>query len=101
MDRRIMGVMFGVAAIILWFMPLVAWKDEFLGMSRALHQTGQHIGGIAYLLLAASIAYTALTWFNQHQLRIIAASSYQPSVCSSSWDEHSLGARRPVDRFSF
>lgn len=74
MDSKIKGVLLGVAGIILWFMPLMAWQTEFMGETTSYHQAGHHIGGIAYLLLVSSIAYAALSWFEQHQLRIIAAS---------------------------
>jgi len=73
MDNKVKGVLLGVAGIILWFMPLAAWDQEFMGQSMSVHQAGHHIGGIAYLLLLSSIAYVALSWFEQHQLRIIAA----------------------------
>jgi len=73
MDNKIKGVLLGVAGIILWFMPLAAWSQDFMGRSMTMHQAGHHIGGIAYLLLLASLAYAALSWFEQHQLRIIAA----------------------------
>lgn len=72
MDNKVKGVLFGVAGIVLWFMPLAAWDQVFMGQSITMHQAGHHIGGIAYLLLVASIAYAALSWFAQHQLRIIA-----------------------------
>jgi len=71
MDKRILGVIVGVAGIFLWFMPFVSWTGEFMGVSRTLFQTGQHIGGIAYLLLFSMFAYSVLSWFKLHQLRII------------------------------
>lgn len=74
MDSKVKGVLLGVAGVILWFMPLAAWQQEFMGQTMSVHQAGHHIGGIAYLLLLSSIAYAVLSWFEQHQLRIIAAS---------------------------
>ena len=74
MDGRIKGILLGVAGIILWFMPLIAWKQEFMGESMNMYQAGYHIGGIAYVLLLSSLAYSVLSWINQHQLRIIAGS---------------------------
>jgi membrane protein implicated in regulation of membrane protease activity len=53
--------------MFLWFMPLV----EFDG--GAMYQSGEHIGGIAYLLLAALLAYAVLSWLGQHPPRIIAS----------------------------
>ena len=72
MDHRIKGVLLGIAGIILWFMPLTAWDQKFMGEWMTVHQAGHHIGGIAYLLLLASTAYAALSWLEQHPLRIIA-----------------------------
>ena len=73
MDNKIKGVLLGVAGIILWFMPLASWDQKFMQQTMTLHQAGHHIGGIAYLLLS-SVAYAALSWYEQHQLRIIAGS---------------------------
>ncbi|WP_353684562.1 hypothetical protein V4D30_01865 [Thermodesulfovibrio sp. 3907-1M] len=73
MDRRIIGVILGVAGIFLWFMPLVSWEERFFGNIVNLYQTGYHIGGIAYLLLVSLFSYAALSWLKMHQLRIVAA----------------------------
>lgn len=67
-NRKITGTILGVFGIILWFMPM-AYVD-FMG--EEAYQAGNHIGGIAYLLLFASLAYAALSWFEQHIPRIIA-----------------------------
>lgn len=72
-DKKIFGVLLGVIGVILWFTPFVEWKQEFMGEIISLHQTGQHIGGIAYLLPLSSFAYAVLSWFELHELRIIAA----------------------------
>lgn len=63
------GVLLGVGGLVLWFTPFV--YVEFMGVDA--YQSGQHIGGIAYLLLLASIAYAALSWVEQYQLAIVAA----------------------------
>lgn len=70
MDRKVIGTLVGVAGVLLWFMPM-AYID-FMGTVG--YQAGNHIGGIAYLLLISSAAYAALSWREQHSLRIIAAS---------------------------
>lgn len=69
MDKKMVAVLLGIAGVILWFMPFA--NIEFMGFKA--YQTGQHIGGIAYLLLLASIAYAALSWMQQSQLAVIAA----------------------------
>lgn len=73
MDQKVKGVVLGVAGVILWFMPMAAWEQVFMGRAMVMHQAGHHIGGIAYLLLLSSMAYAALSWYEQHQLRMIAA----------------------------
>ena len=70
MNRKILGTILGVAAALLWFMPLA--YVNFGG--RDAYQAGNHIGGIAYPLLIASMAYAALSWMELHVPRIIAAS---------------------------
>ena len=70
MKRNIVGTVLGVAGVLLWFMPLAYVRF----MDVDAYQAGNHIGGIAYLLLFASVAYTYLSWNEQHVPRIIAAS---------------------------
>lgn len=72
-----MGVLLGVGGLIFWFTPFV--YVEFMGVDA--YQSGQHIGGIAYLLLLASIAYAALSWIEQYQLAVVAA-SVATGVCA-------------------
>jgi len=69
MNTKIRGVINGLAILILWFMPF--GYVEFMGMQ--MYQTGQHIGGISYLLLIAGTAIAVLSWKEQHQLCLIAA----------------------------
>ncbi len=69
MDTRLKGSLTGVAGMLLWFMPLV--HLNWMGVDA--YQTGQHIGGIAWLLLFAHFAYAVLSWMRQHVPRIIAA----------------------------
>ena len=66
---KLSGVLLGVIGIILWFTPFT--YIYFMGTEA--YQAGQHIGGIAYLLLFASIGYSIFFWFNQYQLAIIAS----------------------------
>lgn len=51
MNNKTLGVINGIAIVILWFMPF--GYVEFMGMQ--MYQSGQHIGGVSYLLLAAGI----------------------------------------------
>lgn len=43
-------------------------------MGTEAYQAGNHIGGIANLLLLAGLAYSVLSWMELHVPRIIAAS---------------------------
>jgi len=70
MNPKIIGTALGVVGVLLWFMPLVS--IQFMGLN--VYQAGHHIGGIAYLLLLASLAYAILSWMELHVPRIIAAS---------------------------
>ncbi len=73
MDNKIKGVLLGVAGVILWFMPFSASENEFLGQVFYQQTSGSDIGGISYLLLVSLAVYAALSWYEQHPLRIIAA----------------------------
>ncbi len=70
MNGKVIGTILGVVGVFLWFMPLI--YVSFMGIDA--YQAGNHIGGIAYLLLLASLAYAVLSWIEQHVPRIIAAS---------------------------
>lgn len=70
MDNRMKGCLLGVAGVLLWFSPFV--NIEFMGQT-GMYQTGQHIGGIAYLLLLGSAVYAALAWQEKHELAMIPA----------------------------
>lgn len=68
MNRKLIGTLIGIACVLLWFMPFV--HIDFMGTSG--YQAGNHIGGIAYLLLISSATFAALSWQEKHTLRIIA-----------------------------
>lgn len=75
MDKKTIGLLLGVAGIILWFMPLVYvdmgnfMEDIFQGIE--MYQAGHHIGGIAYLLIMSSAAYAYSSWVINRQFAII------------------------------
>ena len=46
MDKRVVGTLLGIAGMLLWFMP---WMAFSMG-DMEFHRTGSHIGGIAYVL---------------------------------------------------
>jgi hypothetical protein len=68
MDKRVVGTLLGIAGMLLWFMPWMAFSMGEMDF----HRTGSHIGGIAYVLLMSSLASAILSWV--------------PSLChGSSW----------------
>lgn len=69
MQSRVIGLVLGIAGTLLWFMPLA--KVEFMGSTS--YQTGASVGGMAYLLLVASITYGIFSWRDRFVLRIITA----------------------------
>ncbi|EJL6898298.1 hypothetical protein ACUFKR_003687 [Vibrio cholerae] len=77
MDKKVVGLILGIVGVFLWFMPFV--KVEMFGFIG--YQNGTHIGGIAYLLIAASLAYSILSWFELHVPRIVAA-IVSSAICS-------------------
>lgn len=70
MNSKLVGTLLGVVGVLAWFTPLV--HINWMGVDA--YQAGNHIGGIAYLLLFACFAYAVLSWMGQHVPRIIAAS---------------------------
>lgn len=76
MDKKAVGMLLGVAGVILWFMPFLSVKmgdynNMFHGLQ--LHQAGHHIGGIAYLLIISSAIYAVSAWLLNKQISIVAA----------------------------
>ncbi len=69
MNKKVVGTVLGVAGCLLWFMPFV----YVIFMGNEAYQAGNHIGGIAYLLLISSFAYAVLSWLEQIIPSIIAA----------------------------
>jgi peptidoglycan/LPS O-acetylase OafA/YrhL len=70
---RAVGPSLGVLSLVLWFMPLVnveptgalAGLRVMFPEGVKLYQAGQHIGGIAYLVLAAGVGCTYFSWRRQ------------------------------------
>jgi hypothetical protein len=60
MDKKMIGTTLGVVGVILWFQPFVSFGRLF--------QSGQHIGGLAYVLLAASIIFATASYFEKFDL---------------------------------
>ena len=71
MERRTFGLVLGFAGCILWFMPWVAWEQEFFGRVMPVHQAGNHIGGLAYILFAAAAVSGIAAWMRQYQVQFI------------------------------
>lgn len=69
MNNRTMGVIYGVAILVFWFMPFRT--INFFGLMAP--QSGEEIGGIAYLLILGGIAIAVTSWMEQHQPSMIIA----------------------------
>jgi hypothetical protein len=69
MDKRVVGTLLGIAGVLLWFMPWMAFSMGDMDF----HRTGSHVGGIAYVLLMSSLASAVLSWVLQPVPRIIVA----------------------------
>ena len=67
MINKVFGTILGTLAIILWFMPMN--YVSMMGMD--MYQAGNHLGGIAYVVLACSFAYALMSWTTLHIPRII------------------------------
>lgn len=75
MNKQTIGLLLGVAGIILWFMPLVyVDMGNFMGgkyRGILMYQAGHHIGGIAYLLIMSFAAFAYSSWVLNMQFAII------------------------------
>jgi hypothetical protein len=69
MNKKTIATALGVISAVFWFLPWV--YIEFMGVNA--YQSGSHIGGLAYLILLASLAYAALSWMELHVPRLIAS----------------------------
>lgn len=61
--RKAIQCIFGVAAMLLWFAPLYQYP---INKSQYLFQTGMHVGNITYVIPAAALMYSVLSWIEQH-----------------------------------
>lgn len=79
-DRTILGIILGIATLALWFAPFVSYG--------AMYQAGHHIGGLAYLLPLASVAFGILSFLGQFKVRFIVALAHS-ALCllyvSQAW----------------
>jgi len=78
MTGKTIGAILGVAALLLWFMPLVHLHlggdfEEMMPGGVNLVQSGQNIGGMAYLMLAAAVAIAYFSWSASRIPLLIAA----------------------------
>ena len=80
MDKRVVGTLLGIAGLLLWFMPWMAFSMGDMDF----HQTGSHIGGIAYVLLMSSLASAILSWVPQPVPRIIVAAQNTMMVAAGA-----------------
>lgn len=63
------GLMIGIANVFLWFAPWYSGSMEFMGETIQVTQNGTHVGGMAYLLMAASILFAVFSYLKNYQLQ--------------------------------
>lgn len=80
MNAKVVGLVLGVLGLFLWFMPWAQWQHEFRGETIDAFQAGPHVGGIAYLVLVATTAYSAAAWKEQPTLQIVSAAVWLGST---------------------
>jgi len=73
MQSKWIGLVLGVAGVLLWFAPLA--YVELPMLDTVASQTAANAGGLGYVLLIAAIAYAICSWREQHVLRIVAAAT--------------------------
>lgn len=80
MNKQFYGAGLGLMTLFLWFQPFL----EF-GM---FYQSGQHIGGIAYLILVAGAGVTIFSWTKNAQLLLLAGVF---GTVISIWTAYTIG----------
>lgn len=91
MNTKVVGAVLGAIGLFLWFQP-------FVMLGGGYWQSGQHIGGIAYLLLIAMAAYSVLSWMELHVPQMIASGLalaillwfFAQAGASAAWGLYSL-----------
>lgn len=63
------GLTIGIVNVFLWFAPWYSGSMEFMGETIQVTQNGTHVGGIAYLLMAASILFAVFSYLKNYQLQ--------------------------------
>lgn len=63
------GLTIGIMNVFLWFAPWYSGAMEFMGETVAFTQNGTHVGGMAYLLMAASILFAVFSYLKNYQLQ--------------------------------
>lgn len=76
MTSKMVGLVLGLLGILLWFTPWTEWTQDFMGRQTVVFQSGQHIGGLAYLVLLAAGGYAWSAWNVRRQLQLVAAGGW-------------------------
>jgi H+/Cl- antiporter ClcA len=62
------GIIACLALLLFWFAPWVEWDEPqmFGSGTDTIYQSGEHIGGRAYLILLAALAQAGFGWFRHY-----------------------------------
>ncbi len=72
--KQIIDILLCVASLLFWFEPFnsVSFGMNGLFPEREMYQSGEHIGGIAYLMLISPVAFAYFSWKENLHLKLIA-----------------------------
>lgn len=82
-NKQFYGVSLGLLVLFLWFQPFVDFG--------LMYQSGQHIGGIAYLILFAGAGVMVFSWQRNAQLLLISGIF---GTVISFWISYEIGFSR-------
>jgi hypothetical protein len=71
-NKQIIDILLGVTSLIFWFQPFNSvsfGNDMFQGSE--MYQSGEHIGGLAYLMLILPVVFAYFSWQENHQFKLI------------------------------
>ena len=76
MNSKIIDVVLAVASVFFWYQPFNSVSNDLFGNDfggAAMYQSGEHIGGMAYLMLIVPLVFAYFSWVKNQQIQFIAA----------------------------
>lgn len=75
--KQIIDISLCVASLLFWFQPFNSVSFGSYDMLNIygyqMYQSGEHLGGMAYLMLIAPVAFGYFSWKEEDQLKLISA----------------------------